>query len=90
MKKVILLSFALLICGAAMSQSKVNVKRDAQGNYVSVSKPKKAVSDSVLTASYIDKDKVKHKIYVGSRGGKYILRTSKKSGKQYKYYLKEK
>lgn len=26
-------------------------------------------------------------VYVGQRGGKYILKVSKKTGKEYKYYL---
>lgn len=37
--------------------------------------------------SYKASDGKTYTVYVGQRGGKYILRTSKKTGKEYKYYL---
>lgn len=37
--------------------------------------------------TYKDKEGKTYTVYVGARGGKYILRTSKKTGKEYKYYL---
>lgn len=37
--------------------------------------------------SYKAADGKTYTVYVGQRGGKYILRVSKKTGKEYKYYL---
>lgn len=42
-----------------------------------------AVKDTVLNA-------VTYKLYKGSKGGKYIIRVSKVSGKEYKQYFKSK
>lgn len=39
---------------------------------------------------YKDKEGKTYTVYVGARGGKYILKTSKKTGKEYKYYLPKK
>ncbi len=46
----------------------------------------KTNSDKVLKDTVIKT--VTYKIYVGSRGGKYIIMTSKTTGNQYKRYLK--
>lgn len=43
--------------------------------------------DNVLKDTTIKS--VKYPLYVGSRGGKYILRVSKVTGKQYKQYIKK-
>ena len=37
--------------------------------------------------SYKAADGKTYTVYVGQRGGKYILKVSKKTGKEYKYYL---
>lgn len=37
----------------------------------------------------ITKSGVTYKLHVGSGGGKYIIRTSKKTGNKYKQYFKE-
>lgn len=44
------------------------------------------VKDKVLKDTVIKA--VTYKLYVGGRGGKYILRTSKQTGKVYKQYIK--
>lgn len=44
--------------------------------------PDKAIKDTVIRS-------VSYKLYIGSRGGKYILMTSKKTGKVYKRYFKK-
>ena len=38
---------------------------------------------------YIDKKGVRYDVYVSKNGKYFILRTSKKSGKQYQQYIKE-
>lgn len=42
-----------------------------------------AVKDTVVNS-------VTYKLYKGSKGGKYIIRTSKVTGKEYKQYFKAK
>lgn len=47
-------------------------------------RPAVAPTDSV----YIDKEGVSHPILQGKNGGRYYMRISKKTGKEYKSYLK--
>lgn len=44
-------------------------------------------SDTFTGKYYIGKDKVSYKVYQGSRGGYYINRIAKTTGKAYKMYL---
>jgi hypothetical protein len=44
---------------------------------------------SATQADSIVKSGVTYKLYTGSRGGVYILRTSSKTGKEYKQYIKK-
>lgn len=41
------------------------------------------------TTETIVKSGVTYELHTGSRGGKYIIRTSKNTGKEYKQYLSE-
>lgn len=43
--------------------------------------------DTFTGKYYIGKDKVSYKVYQGSRGGYYINRIAKNTGKAYKMYL---
>lgn len=39
------------------------------------------------TEVWTAKDGTKYKVYIGAKGGKYVVRRSSKSGELYKYYL---
>jgi hypothetical protein len=56
-----------------------------EGNTFSVEKS----IDRQLPYYYQDKDGNKYPIYVSSKGKLYVKKVSKKSGKEYKYYLPE-
>jgi len=57
---------------------------DSQGNYRPISKP----ADKATGKMFIDSKGVSYPIYLNSKNMMYILRKSKKTGVEYKYYLK--
>lgn len=98
----IALSLILLICFSAQAQE-VTAKQQptteataetpkaqykvVNGEVVKIEKAKDKRAQSVKTELTYTVKSVKYPVYKGSKGGHYILRTSKKSGKQYKQYL---
>ena len=60
------------------------VKRE--GNTFKVEQTLKA-SDTKTKYTWEDKESNKYPIYVTKKGACYVLRVSKKTGKEYKYYL---
>lgn len=81
MKKVILI-FAILFSFVNL-QAQKTITTDASGNYV-VSKQETSKS----TGKYlIDADGTRNEVWQSVNGKLYVLRVSKKSGKQYKQYL---
>jgi hypothetical protein len=86
MKKLILLAF-LCLGGVSYSQT---VKQDASGNYVYVKKDKTdKKSESKKTGKIYTDDKGNtYPVYLSKNGKLFIIKTSKKTGKNYNYYLK--
>ena len=84
MKKSILLSILMLsLCIPSFAQQ----YRKEGKTFVQISSAT-ATNDSVKTEYiYQTKDGVKYTIYLSKSGKAYILRTSKKTGKQYRQYL---
>lgn len=80
MKYIISLLVALVI--SATSYADV-VK---EGN-VFISQTTKAKQEKETGVYYQDKDGIRYIIYVSSNNSLYIKRISKKTGKEYKYYL---
>lgn len=80
MKKLITL-FLVCISLHGVAQ-KVTVDKD--GNYHSLAKAEDKKTDKL----YIDKDGTKYPVYLNSKNKPYIIRKSKKTGKEYKAYLK--
>jgi hypothetical protein len=89
MKSLITMLLILSLGFAAQAQT---VKVDAQGNYI-------AVKDTATKANKPDSGKDTGKTYTDSKGKKwpvmesangklYVLRTSAKTGNQYRQYLK--
>ena len=73
----------LVLIISATAQTKVT--RDQQGNYVSTTTTK--VEPKNTGKTYTDSKGVKYPVYESANGKLYIIRTSKKSGNQYKQYL---
>jgi hypothetical protein len=81
--KKILITIALLMAITANAQEKPTYK--VVGNkIVKVEQPKAQATKTDLT--YTIKDST-YQVYQTAKGGYYIIRISKKSGKQYKQYL---
>lgn len=80
MKKLILCILLALFCITANAE----VKRE--GDTFKVEQTLKA-NDTQTKYTWEDKDGNKYPIFITKRGACYILRTSKKTGKEYKYYL---
>lgn len=80
MKKFILYLLLALFCITANAE----VKRE--GDTFKVEQTSKA-SDTQTKYTWEDKEGNKYPIYVTKKGACYILRTSKKTSKEYKYYL---
>ena len=85
MKRVIFLALVVLLSTSAFCQTQVTT--NASGNYVSVSKPRASAEGKDTGKTYTDSKGLVYKVYVNSNGKLYIMRKSKKTGKEYKQYL---
>jgi hypothetical protein len=84
MKKLI---FALGLFLATCSLSAQSIVKDAAGNYSSVSKSKTKTPDKQTGKTFTDTKTGKtYPVYIGSRGGLYVLVTDS-SGKPKKKYM---
>lgn len=79
------LSLLIILC-ASLANAQTKVKLDTQGNYVSTADPKKAVV--IPTGKvFIDPEGKQFQVFTNSKGRPFIIRKSKKTGKEYKQYL---
>lgn len=84
MKKIILAIAMLLTMGVqAQSQQKYQTNGN---NIVAVSQAKQKKEAQKTSYTYTIKGKT-YEVYQGAKGSYYIVRTSTKTGKDYKYYL---
>lgn len=81
MKKFILCILLALFCIT------VNAEVKREGDTFKVEQSSRTSQDEKTKYTWEDKEGNKYPIYITKRGACYILRTSKKTGKQYKYYL---
>lgn len=82
----IMLLGALLVSFGASAQ--VKVKQDASGNFIQVSSRGVASAAPVATGKTFTTSKGEtFPVYKSAKGRFFVLRTSKKSGKEYKQYL---
>lgn len=58
-----------------------------EGNTFKVEKTATTSSDTQTKYTWQDKEGNKYPIYITKRGACYVLRVSKKTSKEYKYYL---
>lgn len=73
--------FFILLSVSAIGQ----VKTDSNGNYF---KAKKDTISQTTGKTYTDDKGISYPVYISAKGKLYILRISKKTGKEYKQYLK--
>lgn len=81
MKKLILCLFLTLFCITINAE----IKREGDTFKVEQASPTSQADQTKYT--WEDKQGNKYPIFITKRGACYILKTSKKSGKEYKYYL---
>lgn len=87
----VLVAFAFIFLGAAFQECRAqNVVRKGHSFYQQ-SNSNKIAKDSVTFTGYhyFDSKGVRYPIYMSSKGKCFIIRTSSKTGKQYKQYLPE-
>lgn len=83
MKKLIF-SIAVILT-ASVSTFAQNVVRDANGNFLPVQKAKTEAQQTQYT--FTTKQGEIFPVYVSENGKYYVIRVSKKTGKEYRYYL---
>jgi hypothetical protein len=84
MKRVFLI-LSLAISASCYSQ---NVKQDASGNYIAVSAQRDSATATPTGKTFTDSKGISYPVYMTAKGKLFVMRTSKNTGKQYKYYLK--
>lgn len=88
-KKQIAIGILLLILGClADNLFAQKVTKDADGNYVSVS-TKRETKAKDTGKVFIDKQGKRYPVYVSENGKLFCMRVSKKTNKEYRYYLTE-
>ena len=80
MKKFILCLVLVLICITTNAE----IKREGDTFKVEQTVKEK---DTVTKYTWVDKDGISYPVFITKKGSCYVIRTSKKSGKEYKYYL---
>jgi hypothetical protein len=78
--KKLLFTLTLFVSLSGFSQT---IQKDANGNYHTTK-----VEDKKTGHTYTDEKGTVYDIYTNSKGKPYIMRKSKKTGKEYKSYLK--
>lgn len=81
--KTIILAIAMLLTIGAQAQTRHQINGN---NIVAVSHAKQKKSAQKTEYTYTIKGKT-YEVYKGAKGSFYIIRTSDKTGKEYKYYL---
>lgn len=78
-----LTTIAILIFGLTINAQ--NAKKDVSGNYVALKKESVAVNTG---KTFTDSKGETLPVYETEKGKKYVIKVSKKTGKEYKMYLK--
>ena len=81
-------NYILIVMAIALSlEVNAQVSRDAEGNFLAKARVQ-AAHDSTTTYTYTDAKGKVEPVFTGRKGGYYLARISKKSGKFYRKYLK--
>lgn len=88
MKKIFVAAIMLLsvVLGAQADQPKVNYTQNGT-EFVQEPKAPRASKEVKTGCTWTDSKGEKYDIYMSSKGRCYVYKTSKKTGKTYKYYL---
>lgn len=78
----------ILSVSTAFGSFAQKVTKDSDGNYVSVT-TKRGGTAKNTGKTYTDRQGKKYPVYVTDSGRLFCIKVSKKSGKEYKYYLIE-
>lgn len=84
MKRLFFAMFVLISLSAA-AQTKVKI--DSTGNFIALSQRPDTIAGEPTGKYLTVKDGTRYPVYLSATGRYYIVRTSKKTGKQYKQYL---
>ena len=84
MKQLLLITF-LVFCGITV-QAQINVTQTDSGNYEQIKKIHAQLQPTART--FTDLKGNVYPVYKSASGKLFVIRTSKKTGKQYKSYLK--
>lgn len=84
-KRVVAVMVFLILSTAGFSQT---IERDEQGNFFAKGSSKEPPKETTYT--FTDSRGDKHKVYMTSAGRYFVLKVSKKTGKEYRYYLDKK
>lgn len=84
MKQLII---AAIICIASYNACGQNVKQDAQGNFHAI-KDSTAATGKPTGQTYTDAKGAVYPVMITDKGKLFVMKTSKTTGKQYRYYLK--
>jgi hypothetical protein len=87
-RKTLLIWITIVLLLAAMGAiAQTKVKRNETGVFCTIKQP--ADSAAKLSGdSYVDSKGIKYLVYVSKTGKYFVIHTSKKTGKEYKHYLK--
>lgn len=85
MKTLIILGALMLISVFAQAQGKVRI--DSDNNKVIAQSSSRSSETTVIPWTYVDKEGNEFPIYMTENGSCFVFKTSKKTGKEYKYYL---
>ena len=85
MKQLLILAFILGLFSPSIGQ---NVKKTADGNYTAISAAKIKDNGTPTGKTYTDSKGKVYPVYLTAKGKLFVTRTSAKTGKEYRQYLK--
>jgi len=81
--------FLLIVLFSFLTGSAQNAKQTADGNYIAIKADTARSNSDTLTGKYFtDNAGKKYQVYASKKGKLFIVRTSLRTGNQYKQYLK--
>lgn len=88
MKKLAII-ILLLTATIYPAQAQTEVVKNRDGNFVSLKTPRVKYQPQLTSIFYVDSKGVNHQVYVTDSGRYFYIRTSAKTQKEYRVYLKE-
>ena len=81
--------FIIIIFSSFMAMGQTSYKQKA-GDIIETKTQRKKFTDTITGINFIDNKGNIFEVFKGARGGMYVYKISKKTGKRYKYYLPKK